>query len=166
MLRLLRRIASAFALAGAGMALGAALLVVTSITLRALTTRSIQGDVELTQFAVALAISLSLPWCQLRHANIIVDFFTQKLAPRRVRLLDGVGAVLIGVMCALLAWRTGVGALSVRDATETSMILGLPMWWVYASLAPGLALTGLIAFVQATLHFGDAPMSALEGPTA
>jgi TRAP-type C4-dicarboxylate transport system permease small subunit len=166
MLPWLRRIASTFALAGAGVALGAALLVVTSITLRALTTRPIQGDVELTQFAVALAISLSLPWCQLRHANIIVDFFTQKLAPRTVRLLDGVGAVLIGVMCVLLAWRTGVGALSVRDATETSMILGLPMWWVYASLAPGLALTALIAFAQATLHLRNAPMNALEGPVA
>jgi TRAP-type C4-dicarboxylate transport system permease small subunit len=166
MLPWLRRIASAFALAGAGVALGAALLVVTSITLRALTTRPIQGDVELTQFAVALAISLSLPWCQLRRANIIVDFFTQKLAPRTVRRLDGAGAVLIGVMCVLLAWRTGVGALSVRDATETSMILGLPMWWVYASLAPGLALTALIAFAQATLHLRNAPMNALEGPVA
>lgn len=163
MLSLLRRVASTFAIAGAATALGAALMVVTSITLRALTTRPIQGDVELTQFAIALAISLSLPWCQLHHANIIVDFFTQKLAPRRIRVLDGIGAVLIGAMCALLAWRTSVGAISVRDATETSMILGLPMWWVYASLAPGLALAALVAFVQAAMHFADTPMHTLDG---
>lgn len=163
MLSLLRRVASSFAIAGAAVALGAALMVVTSITLRALTTRPVPGDVELTQFAIALAISLSLPWCQLHHANIIVDFFTQKMAPRRIRLLDGVGALLIGAMCALLAWRTSVGAIAVRDATETSMILGLPMWWVYASLAPGLALAALIAFVQAAMHFADAPMRALDG---
>ena len=37
MLSLLRRVASSFAVAGAAVALGAALMVVTSITLRALT---------------------------------------------------------------------------------------------------------------------------------
>jgi TRAP-type C4-dicarboxylate transport system permease small subunit len=163
MLNLLRRLSALFALLGSAIALGAALLVVTSITLRTLTTRPIQGDVELTQFAIALAISLALPWCQLRGANIIVDFFTQKLPQRGVRALDGLGALSIGAMCALLAWRTSVGALAVRDATETSMILGLPMWWVYASLAPGLALAALVAFVQAAMHFRQTPMRELMG---
>jgi TRAP-type C4-dicarboxylate transport system permease small subunit len=163
MLTLLRRVAALFALLGSAIALSAALLVVASITLRTLTTRPIQGDVELTQFAIALAISLALPWCQLRGANIIVDFFTQKLPARGVRALDGIGALLLGAMCALLAWRTSVGALAVRDATETSMILGLPMWWVYASLAPGLALAALVAFVQATMHFRQTPMRELIG---
>ncbi len=160
---MLRRVAAFFAYVGAAVALGAGLLVVTSVTLRALTTRPIQGDVELTQFAIALAISLALPWCQLRGANIIVDFFTQKLPPRGVRALDGAGALLIGAMCTLLAWRTSVGAVSVRDATETSMILGLPMWWVYVSLAPGLALAALVAFVQAAMHFTQRPMRELMG---
>jgi TRAP-type C4-dicarboxylate transport system permease small subunit len=162
----LRRVAAAFALIGSACALGAGLLVVTSVALRALTSRPIQGDVELTQFAIALAISLSLPWCQLRGANIIVDFFTHKLAERRVRGLDGLGALLIAAMCALLAWRTSVGAIAVREATETSMILGLPMWWVYASLAPGLALAALVAVVQAVLHFRNAPMRSLLGDDA
>ena len=163
MLALLRRVAATFAVAGSAVAFAAALMVVTSITLRALTTRPIQGDVEMTQFAVALAISLALPWCQLRGANIIVDFFTQRLPVRQVRWLDGVGALLMAAMCALLAWRTSVGALSVREAGETSMILGLPMWWAYASLAPGLALAALVAVVQVVLHWRHAPMAELLG---
>ena len=166
MLAVLRRFAEAFALAGSAMACAAALLVTSSITLRALTTRPIQGDVELTQFAIAIAISLALPWCQLRGANIIVDFFTQRLSARQSRRLDGIGALLVALLCALLAWRTSVGALSVYQATETSMILGLPMWWVYASLAPGLALTALVALVQAGLHFREAPLAALWGVEA
>ena len=80
-----------------------------------------------------------------------------------MRWLDGVGALLMAAMCALLAWRTSVGAIGVREAGETSMILGLPMWWVYASLAPGLALAALVALVQAGLHFRNAPMAALLG---
>jgi len=163
MLVLLRRIAATFAVAGSAVAFAAAMMVVTSIALRALTTRPIQGDVELTQFAVALAISLSLPWCQLRGANIIVDFFTQRLPVQQVRRLDGAGTLLIAAMCAVLAWRTSVGAFSVYEAGETSMIRGLPMWWVYASLAPGLALAALVALAQTALHFRNAPMSALLG---
>ncbi|MES2957054.1 MAG: TRAP transporter small permease [Pseudomonadota bacterium] len=165
MLALLRRMAATFAMAGSAIAFGAALLVVTSISLRSLTTRPIQGDVELTQFAVALAISLALPWCQLRGANIIVDFFTQKLDQRPLRWLDGAGALLIAAMCALLAWRTSVGAFAVYEAGETSMIRGLPMWWVYVSLAPGLALATVVALVQAGLHFRGIPMSLLLGDT-
>ena len=163
MLALLRRIAATFAVAGSAVAFAAALMVVTSITLRAMTTRPIQGDVEMTQFAVALAISLALPWCQLRGANIIVDFFTQRLPARQVRWLDGVGTLLMAAMCTLLAWRTSVGAISVYGAGETSMILGLPMWWAYASLAPGLALAALVGVVQAGLHFGQLPMAGLHG---
>jgi len=52
------------------------------------------------------------------------------------------------LMYVLLAWRTGVGAISVRQAGETTMILSVPMWWAYASLAPGLALAALIALIQ------------------
>lgn len=153
MSRLLHRLCQLFALTGAAAALAVAVMTATSIGLRALTTRPIQGDVELTQFGVALAISLMLPWCQLVGANIIVDFFTQRLRERRQRWLDGIGCVLIAAMYALLAWRTGVGAFSVADAGETSMIRNLPMWWVYASLAPGLALAAVVAVVQAAQHF-------------
>jgi TRAP-type C4-dicarboxylate transport system permease small subunit len=163
MLTQLRRISASFAIAGSAVGFGAALLVVTSITLRFFTTRPIQGDVELTQFAVALAISLALPWCQLRGANIIVDFFTQGLSERRVRWLDGIGALLMAAMCGLLAWRTSVGAIAVHEAGETSMIRGLPMWWVYASLAPGLALAAWVAAVQSVLHFRQLPLTALLG---
>jgi TRAP-type C4-dicarboxylate transport system permease small subunit len=64
----------------------------------------------------------------------------------------------------LLAWRTGVGALAVREASETSMILGLPGWWVYAALAPGLLLAALISFTQASLLFRGKPLSLLSEP--
>jgi TRAP-type C4-dicarboxylate transport system permease small subunit len=52
-------------------------------------------------------------------------------------------------MCALLAWRSGAGAFAVHAAHETTMNLELPMWWTYASLAPGLALAAALALVQA-----------------
>ena len=166
MILLLRRLALTFALLGAAAALAVALMTVASIAGRALWSTPIPGDVELTQFGIAWALSLSLPWCQLRGANISVDFFTQHLRERKMRVLDGVGAVLLALMCTLLAWRTSVGALAVREAGETSMILALPMWWAYASLAPGLALAAVVALVQAARHFRGLPLHGLQGGEA
>jgi TRAP-type C4-dicarboxylate transport system permease small subunit len=62
--------------------------------------------------------------------------------------LDAIGALLVALMGALLAWRSAAGALAVGEAQETTMILGLPMWWSYAALAPGLALAAVIALWQ------------------
>lgn len=137
-----------FGLLGAAVALGVGLMTCWSVVARALWSAPIPGDVELTQVGMALAISLCLPMCQLRKANILVDFFTQSV-PARVRHgLDGVGCWCLVVMYSVLAWRTAIGAVAVRAAGETTMILSVPMWWAYASLAPGLALAALIAFGQ------------------
>jgi TRAP-type C4-dicarboxylate transport system permease small subunit len=145
----LEKLAAAFALLGGLCALVVAGMTLYSVVGRNLFAHPVPGDVELSQLGIALAIALCLPWCQLRRGNIIVDFFTQA-APERVNgALDHFGALLLAVMLGLLAWRTGVGALAVDEAGEQTMILGLPMWWSYAILAPGLALTAVIAIVQA-----------------
>ena len=160
--RFLHRLGWSFAVLGGACASAVALMTVASIALRSLTSRPIQGDVELTQLGIALCISLCLPWCQLHGGNILVDFFTQNASQRNVRRLDAFGGLLMALMVGLLAWRTGAGALAVGGAGETSMILGLPMWWIYAALAPGLALSGVIAVVQAWLRLaGRDPMQGL-----
>lgn len=148
----LRRIAWLFALLGGIVAATVACLTVASIVGRTIWSTPIQGDVELTQFGIAFAITMCLPWCQLHSGNIIVDFFTDKAPLRMRQSLDSLGAMMLTAMVALLAWRTGSGAFTVHEAGETSIILGLPMWIVYAVLAPGFALTGLISLFQAVLH--------------
>ena len=149
MSRFLSRLAWWFAVLGGLCGCVVAVMTVVSIAARALVSKPIQGDVELTQFGIAICISLCLPWCQLHGGNIIVDFFTQKATEATTRRLDALGGLLLALMVALLSWRTAAGAFAVGGAGETSMILGLPMWWVYAALAPGLALTGFIALYQA-----------------
>lgn len=162
MLRVINRVAWLFAMVGGLCASLVALMTVVSVTGRAAFSMPIQGDVELTQLGVALCISLCLPWCQVHGANIIVDFFTQKVGPRRQALLDGIGALALATMTALLAWRTAVGAMSIHEAGETSVILGLPMWWTYAMLAPGLALTCLVALIQSGLLFSGRDIKEMQ----
>jgi len=140
-----------FALVGSFIAMLVAAMSVYSIIGRAFLSKPLFGDVELTQLGIAASISLCLPWCQLHRGNILVDFFTQSTSARTRQILDSAGAFLLAAMCVLLAWRTTMGAIGVSEVFETSMILGLPMWWAYASLAPGLLLSALVALWQAAL---------------
>lgn len=153
MRKLLQTLAKWLAVLGGVVVCSLAVLTTVSVLSRWLMSKPIQGDVELTQFGVAMCVACFLPWCQVKCGNIIVDFFTTKLTARTRSLLDGVGALLLALMLGLLAWRTGVGAISNREAGETTMILGLPMWWSYAGLVPGLTLTALIALEQAIGYF-------------
>lgn len=163
MLKVLKPLTWWFAVAGSSIALAVGVMTGISVVGRAFFKSPIQGDIEITQLGIALSISLCIPWCQLRGANIIVDFFTQKLPSQKQRLLDAVGAALLALMCLLLAWRTGVGAMAVREAQESSMIIGLPMWCAYASLAPGLALGGMVALVQAWVHLNNQALTDSQG---
>jgi TRAP-type C4-dicarboxylate transport system permease small subunit len=162
MLRTINRVAWLFAMLGGLCASLVAVMTVVSVTGRAAISMPIQGDVELTQLGVALCISLCLPWCQVHGANIIVDFFTQNVSARRQAILDAIGAIALAAMTALLAWRTAVGAVSIHEAGETSVILGLPTWWTYAMLAPGLALTCLVALIQAGLLVGGRGIKEMQ----
>lgn len=162
MLRAIHRVAWLFAVLGGLCATLVAAMTVISVAGRATLSMPVPGDVELTQFGVALCISLCLPWCQMHGGNIIVDFFTQRVSSRRRMLLDGLGALALAVMTALLAWRTAVGAVSIHEAGETTVILGMPMWWTYAMLAPGLALTCLVALIQAGLQAAGRDIAELR----
>lgn len=162
MLRSINRVAWLFALLGGLAAMAVAGMTVVSIVGRALFGKPIEGDVELTQFGIAVCISLCLPWCQVHGGNIIVDFFTQNRSARSRAVLDAIGALMLTAMTALLAWRSGIGAIAVGKAGETSMLLGLPTWWNYALVAPGLALTGLIALIQAVLLLRGRDIAELQ----
>lgn len=113
MRRALELAAEAFAFAG-----GAVLVLMIGMSVASITGRSffggpIPGDFELVQFGCAIGIAAFLPWCQLRRANIIVDFFTTGLPKRAQDVLDGIGALLLAVVIALVAWRAALGAQSV-----------------------------------------------------
>lgn len=112
------------------------------------------GDFELTGVAAGAAIALFLPWCQARRGNIIVDFFTARCSERTNARLDRVGAFLLGLSIAFLAWRTMLGGLSSWNAHSTTMMLGFPEWVVYACMVPPLVLTAVIGLWQGLLGFG------------
>jgi TRAP-type C4-dicarboxylate transport system permease small subunit len=139
---------------------GALLVCITGLTVTSVAGRSafgsaINGDFELAGFAAGAAIALFMPWCQLRRGNIIVDFFTGGVSPRSREVLDRFGALLLSLVMALMTWRTSLGGLNAWNTGSGSMMLGFPEWVVYLLMVPALALTTLIALVQALRGFQE-----------
>jgi TRAP-type C4-dicarboxylate transport system permease small subunit len=130
------------------------LLTCVSLVGRNTTGWTIVGDFELSASAVGAAIALCLPWCQLRRGNLVVDFVTSGASPATQERFDRFGALLLGAVMALMTWRTAVGGVSAWQTQAGSMMLGFPEWVVHAVMVPALALTALIALVQAVRGFG------------
>ena len=153
--RALELAAKAFAFAGGAVMVAMLCMSVASITGRVVYGKPVQGDFELVQLGCAVGIAAFLPWCQWRRGNIIVDFFTTRLPPRAQSVLDGIGALLLASVMALVAWRATEGALSVYASGERAMISRYPQWIGYAAIVPSLALTALVGFYTAWLSFLD-----------
>lgn len=150
---------------------GVLLTVITLMTCASLIGRNtvgitLVGDFELTGIATGAAIALFMPWCQLKRGNIIVDFFTTKAHAKVIDGLDRLGALLVALVFALLAWRTTLGGINAYTTGSSSMMMGLPEWIVYVAMVPPFVLTTLIALYQALfgLHALDLAEHAASRP--
>ena len=83
-----------------------------------------------------------------------MDFFTIKLSARVHAVLDRVGALILALCFALLAWRTSLGGLNSWATHSGSMLLGFPEYTIYVAMVPPFALTAIIALHQAMFGFG------------
>ena len=151
---------------------GVLLVTITALTVASVVGRSafgaaINGDFELAACAAGAAVALFMPWCQLRRGNIIVDFFTGGVTARTRETMDRFGALMLALVMGLMTWRTSLGGINAWNTGSGSMMLGFPEWIVYFLMVPALALTALIALVQALRGFSefDAAMARSEHPT-
>ena len=101
---------------------------IVSIVGRKLFAWTVPGDVELLQMCAAFASASFFAYCHLVGGDVKVDFFTHRLSPAKVAMLDAVGSLSIAVFGALIAWRTAAGAAALKEVGETSAILGWPLW--------------------------------------
>ena len=125
---------------------------IVSIVGRKLWAMPVPGDVEMLQMAAAFASASFFAYCHLNGGDVKVDFFTANASEATVHRLDALGSLLVGIFGALITWRAGVGALSIREAGETSLILGWPVWIAQALMVPGFLLLALSGFYMVGIH--------------
>jgi TRAP-type C4-dicarboxylate transport system permease small subunit len=110
--------------------------------------RPLQGDFEMTEMWVAVAVFMFLPYCQLTGANVTADIFTARASPRSVALLELVSALIALGFSLLLLWRMYYGFLDYREYVETTTILHVPIWYAYVPALISLALLALASLVS------------------
>ena len=147
--RWIERISLWFAFVGGMLLMLLAVMTVVSVIGRKVFDQPVPGDVEITQYVIAVAISAFFPYCLFSGGNLIVDFFTAKASERTRRILDAIGALTLAFAMGLFAWRTVVGTISVKNSGETSMVISMPLWWTYALMAPSFVLATLAALALA-----------------
>ena len=132
-----------WALLGGAVLLGVVLMTTYSAGRGWVFDRPLQGEYEMTEMWVAVAVFMFLPYCQLTGANVTADIFTSRAGPRTIALLELVSAVIALGFSALLVWRMYLGMLDYRDYGETTTILHVPIWYAYVPALISLALLSL-----------------------
>jgi TRAP-type C4-dicarboxylate transport system permease small subunit len=143
--RLVYAIAKWVAVAGGIILAAITLVTVLSVVGRALIPLGLSpiiGDYELVQAGVLFAVFCFLPWCQLTGGHAVVAVFTDRFPPRLAATFTLLGDVLMFAVAVFIGWRHWVGMLDKLGNGETTFLLRMPLWWVYAS-----GLIGAAAFI-------------------
>lgn len=147
--RMLFATAHGMTLVGGAILLAMIVMVVASIVGRALFNAPVYGDFELVAMGTAASVTLFLPYCQLVRGNVIVDLLLAR-APERVKLAcDVLGGLLYAGIAGVLTVRSLYGGLDLYRYNETSMILSIPVWWVFPFLVLSLAVLCLCCLYTA-----------------
>ncbi len=165
----MRWICLALALFGGMLLTAVALMTVVSIIGRAaipLGLGPVRGDFELVEMGVAVAVFSFLPWCQLNRGHVTVDFVVDRLPERLKAALTLAGDLALLTVSAVIVWRLWLGLGEKTSYSETTFILGLPVWYGFA-----LGVGGAFLFVLTSLYSVWGSMLAtlglrpLAGPT-
>ena len=151
--RMLLAVCKTAAVAGSLVFTALVAMSIISITGRKIWSAPVPGDVELLQMCAAFAAANFFAYCHLNRGDVKVDFFTARLSRPALHRLEAFGSLLYAIVASALAWRTLVGALGVRAAGETSVILGWPIWIAQLMMVPGFVLMALAGAYMAFAHW-------------
>lgn len=116
----------------------------------------INGDFELVEMGIALAIFLFLPWCQLNRRHATVDIFTVRILSKRVNtFLLLIWEALFVTILGLIAMQLYAGMGDRLAYNETTFLLQWPVWWAYAACTIAGALATLIGLYSIKMRFDD-----------
>lgn len=151
--RLLLRVSQVLALVGGVVMLGIVVVSLASLVGRKLWATPITGDVEIVQMLSAPALACFFAFCHLSNGDVRVGIITDQFGPAWSRRLDGLGSLLLGLVAALIAWRTAAGAVALHEAGETSALLSWPIWLPQALVVPGFVIQALAGVYMAVQSF-------------
>lgn len=153
----LGRISDIFAMTGGVIMLVVAAVTVASIIGRTTIGQSIEGDYEITEMGLAMAIFLFLPACYIHKGHVIVDLFTANCKPSTLYVLELIGDIVFTIVSFTFAYRMTLSGFEAKEYLEQSMLLELPTWWTFIVGVIAMTVCGLCGLYRlfATLRGGN-----------
>ena len=99
-------------------------------------------EIQLVEMGCAVAMFSFLPLCQFKSGNVIVDFFTIKLNPKKKALLNGIASFIFFMVAAFFSWRMIYGGMDMYKYNEQTMRCSLHTRVLAALQAPASASRG------------------------
>lgn len=150
------------ALVGGLIFVGLVVMSLVSVVGRKLFSFAVPGDVEVLQMLAAVGSSTFFAYCHMIQEDIKVDFFTHKMTAWKINALDTLGSFMVGLFGAIIAWRTAVGALSLKEVGETSAILAWPIWIPQMMMVPSFILLAIVGFYMCGHKLRQAVLGVLK----
>ena len=151
----LEYLAKVIAIAGGALLAGVMGMTVVSVFGRYVFGAPIPGDYEITELACGVAVFAFFPYCHIRQGNIVVGFFTSRMHSHYKAMLDTVHNIVFAFVAGLIAWRMFVGALQKFMDGETTMFLGIPLYWAYFPALVGVVLLAAVCVLMACTRLQD-----------
>ena len=109
------------------------------------------GDYEIVEIVCAIGVFLFFPYTHATNSNITAEFFTSGLSERSKRFLDVIHDIVFALVAALLTWRVGSGLADKYLNGETSVLIGIPLWWAYCFAVLSMALLTIVCLWRITM---------------
>lgn len=132
------------------------LLTVADVCLRYFLRQPILGTTELTENMMVCMAFLALAWCAGQQGHLRVDLIVSLLSPRMQAVCDSITSMVGLIVVALIAWRSFVEGLAVRQLNIISSLLKIPAFPFYYVVAFGSALLALVMIAQLVQHIHKA----------
>lgn len=127
---------------------------------------AVRGDFELVEAGMAFCIFAFLPYCQITKGHAAVDVLTPALPKSLRRGSDLVIACAFALALVVIAMQLNEGLARKMRSGQSTILLGLPIWWAYAACLLGAvsaaATASVIALMQGFSLLTGQPMPDQE----
>lgn len=138
----------------AGLLVFALMVLVVSNVIMRLTGKPILGAIEFVGFLMAIAIGLSLAYCQVQGSHIAVSLFLDNL-PNKIRAyIEILVNIIVFLFLILVVWRLYIYADALRIKAQVSLTTGISFFPFILVIAFGflvyclVVLTGIVDSVR------------------
>lgn len=121
-------IIEASSIVGVAILLAMMMMTVADVVMRYFFHRPIIGSMEISIILMVCVVFLCMAWCALNDGHISVDIITGRLSKKSRAILNSFDNILTFALALLIAWRSLLEAMSVKEMEVTSPLLGIPRY--------------------------------------